>query len=207
MTSQDYINNRKLIYGIGINDADYITQPVINGKTTICPYYRAWANMLKRCYSSSFHGQRPTYIGCTVVKEWHSFMNFRAWMEKQNWHGKHIDKDIIFPGNKAYSPETCVFVNLAINGLLGDHAAKRGKYPQGVVLQKQSGKFIATLNMSGKAKYLGYFETPEEASAVYREAKRLHILTIACCEPDIRVKQGLYRHSETFRSKTVEKFL
>jgi hypothetical protein len=212
MTSKDYtqfivvpankqsIINRKPIIGVGINDADYIVQPRINGKKLMCPYYMTWFGMIWRCYSESLHLKRPTYIGCTVASEWLTFSNFRAWMVERDWQGKHLDKDILFPRNKIYSSGACAFVTKEINMLLTDSAANRGNYPQGVVFHKQDKRYHARMKVNGNLKYLGRFDTPEEASSIYREAKRLHILTIACCEPDIRVKQGLYRHSELLRS-------
>jgi hypothetical protein len=51
-----------MLYGIGINDADYRVRP---RKGPACPFYVRWSNMLKRCYT----GQ---YNGVTVCKEWHT---------------------------------------------------------------------------------------------------------------------------------------
>lgn len=187
-------NRKKPIYGIGINDADYR----IKG----CPHYRVWAKMLTRCYSSNSHKEKPSYIGCSVSKEWHSFMSFRSWMRNQDWEGKHLDKDIILPGNKIYSPKTCVFVSRQINSILTKSNLARGKPPSGYGEDKDMKRglrFSVEISMNGARVRLGRYETAEEASAVYREAKRRHLLTTACCEPDIRVKQGLYRHSELFR--------
>jgi hypothetical protein len=197
--SKRSLSLRKKNYGVGIVDVDYQVQPRINGKKIVCKYYSTWAGMIERCYSDASMRKRPTYIGCSVVKGWHSFKGFREWMINQSWEGKELDKDIIVPGNKIYGPETCVFVSHAINSLLNDHGVSRGVFPQGVSYYKVNRKYIARFNRFGNEIYLGSFRTPEEASAVYREAKRLHILTIACCEPDIRVKQGLYRHSELLR--------
>lgn len=191
-------NRKKPIYGVGINDADYSVTPRINGKQVMCPFYKAWKSMITRCYSKALHKQNPTYIGCTVIKEWRSFMIFRRWMIEQNWQGKHLDKDIVYPGNKVYSPEKCVFVTQSINKLLLTSGSSRGKWPLGVIFDNQKKKFRANLAACKKQKHLGFFNNPKEASLIYREAKRLYLLRIACCEPDIRVKQGLYRHSLTY---------
>lgn len=186
---------RGLIYGVGINDADYLVKG--NGKR--CPFYVKWGSMLGRCYSSKWQRKNPRYKDCTVAPEWHSFMNFKRWMEKQDWHGKELDKDIISLGNEVYGPETCVFVSRAVNTLLNANMAMKGKWPTGVCFSSVNNGFTAKFKVNGVNKNLGTFGTPEAASKVYRNAKRLHILTIACCEPDIRVKQGLYRHSELLR--------
>ena len=201
MSYQDYITRRKPVRGIGINDANYATTKMIDGKNVRCPFYRTWTNMLGRCYDPKFHAKRQTYIGCTVAPEWLSFMAFRSWMTAQDWSGKQLDKDVVQPGNKIYSPETCVFVSPQINQLLVDSAAARGNFPQGVCLFKLDGKFQAGIKLFGKQKYLGRFDTQEEASKAYLLAKYDHILRIASGETDIRIKQGLARHAKLLEKK------
>ena len=107
------INKKDMVYGVGINDAEYSVHEYkkINGRRKTvwrCPYYNRWIDILKRCYSKGFHSKNPTYKGCTVSEEWLIFSNFRDWMIKQNWEGKQLDKDLLFEGNKIYNPETCV---------------------------------------------------------------------------------------------------
>lgn len=74
--------------------------------------------MKQRCYSALFHQRRPSYIGCVVCDEWLVFENFYYWVVNQDWKGKHLDKDILIPNNKIYSPDTCVFVSPKLNRLL-----------------------------------------------------------------------------------------
>lgn len=158
--SKKSLAKRKLIHGIGINDAWYITQPLVEGKNYRCPYYIRWKCMLKRSYSEKDMESSPTYNGVSVCKEWHVFSTFRQWMAQQDWEGKQLDKDIILPDNKVYSPETCVFVSRNINNLLLDSGKSRGKYKQGVYLDH--GKFRASCwNGAGKNKHLGYFQNPD----------------------------------------------
>jgi len=199
MTFENYITRRKPVYGIGINDADYVTQPMINGKRIGCLYFRIWKSMITRCYSAKCHEKQPAYIDCSVVPEWLSFMNFRRWMEKQDWQGKQLDKDILIPGNKIYGPETCLFVTRRANNLLIDNPSLRGEHPKGVYFCKKTGKYKAQLNIGRKRKGLGYFDSSDSANLAYKQAKRLCILRIACCEPNIKAKQGLYRHAELLR--------
>lgn len=120
---------RKPIYGVGINDSPYIVTPVIDGKKLWCPYYQAWVNMMARCYSDKHKKKYPTYIGCSVIKEWRLFSNFRRWMVTQDWQGKQLDKDILVVGNKVYSPDNCMFVTMETNNLVLDGSTIRGKYP------------------------------------------------------------------------------
>jgi len=185
----------KLVYGVGVNDADYVVRPIgSDGRGRVCPYYDVWHNMFRRAYCPKLHAKHLTYLGVTVCEEWHSFMAFRAWMMTQDWEGKQLDKDIIVPGNKVYSPATCVFVSSQINTLLIDSAATRGKWPIGVYWQKKGG-FRAQIKENGRQRHLGYFTTPEAAHLAWRKAKVRIVRTAAHECDDPRVSAGLLRHS------------
>ena len=176
---------RRLIYGVGINDADYLVQPKVNGKKVTCPFYSKWKEMLRRCYSVKFLEKQPTYTGCTVIEGWLLFSNFKVWMMNKDWQGNELDKDLLIQGNKVYSPDNCLFVTRAINLLLNENKAARGKYPQGVDFHKASDKYKASVRIKGKQKYLGLFDTPKEAFEVYKKAKYEIIKEVAFrqCEP------------------------
>jgi len=170
---------RKPVYGIGINDAKYIVIQLAHGKRVTCPFYRRWKDMLKRCYSDKFHEKRPTYIGCTISKEWLTFSNFKGWMIDQEWRGMALDKDLLETGNKVYSPEFCVFIPHSLNNLLCDSAAIRGEWPIGVSFHKKAGKFRAYCGCGEKSKHLGLFPSPEAASNAYQTFKSSYILEVA----------------------------
>jgi hypothetical protein len=121
-------------------------------------------------------------------------MAFRAWMETQDWEGKQLDKDIIVPGNKVYSPATCAFVPCHINSLLVDGAAQRGEWPIGVSWHKASKKFRPHPE-NGKKRHLGSFTTPEAAHLAWRKEKLRIVRTAARECDDPRVSAGLLRHS------------
>ena len=82
-----------------------------------------------------------------------------------------MDKDILFTGNKTYSETACVFVPQEINLFFNEYGNARGEYPLGVCFNKASGKFKAQCNVNDKRQYLGYFDTPQEAFAVYKPFK------------------------------------
>lgn len=119
---------KKLIHGVGINDAGYnisISTRLPNGRRQEqrCPYYKRWVNMLTRCYSKAEQARNPCYIGCVVCPEWLTFSNFKRWMEQQDWKGKELDKDKHGDG-KLYSPTTCEFLTYQEhNKLQGKHHA------------------------------------------------------------------------------------
>lgn len=187
---------KNLVFGFGINDANYYTQETNEfGDAIICPYYLKWKSMLHRCYSEKYQLKYPTYKGCTVCEEWKYFMSFKSWMKNQDWKNKELDKDIIILGNKLYSPSTCCFVTKAINNLIKTNAISKGKYPKGIYLNKVDGKFFACIGINGKPKNLGGFKTKEEARARYMTAKSNLIYEIAMRQTDKRVRDGLLKHT------------
>ena len=188
------MRKRKLVYGVGINDADYITQPLINGKQVRCHFYEVWKDMLNRCYSEKLQAKYPTYIGCSVCDEWLTFSNFKRWMEARDYAGKQLDKDILVTGNKVYSPDTCVFVSGAVNKLLNDSGAARGKHKQGVYWDKSNNKFKSQVWLYSRRKNLGRYGTEQEACAAYVKAKSAHIREVADTQ-EPKVKSALYRHA------------
>ncbi|HHZ69090.1 MAG TPA: hypothetical protein EYN54_02145 [Methylococcaceae bacterium] len=182
---------RKLIKGKGVNDSDYIISIIVNDKRITCPYYQSWSGMLDRCYSDIYQDNHPTYKGCSVTGEWLTFSNFKRWMEKQDWKGKQLDKDLLVQGNKAYGPEQCVFVTVQLNTLFNDKSANRGKYPQGVSFNKRIDKFQASIRINNKKKHIGYFGTPREARTAYKVEKYDHIKQVALEQTDLRVRASL----------------
>lgn len=159
-----------MIYGVGINDADYVVRPIINGKEVRCPFYQTWNNMLQRCYYEPYLQRHPTYKDCKVCDQWKHFSDFKFWMETQDWKGNQLDKDFL-GGGKLYSPETCCFAEQWLNKLFADRTNDRGKWPLGVYWHKRDQKFIARLRTGNGVKNLGYFDDPEEAHRAYRTAK------------------------------------
>lgn len=182
--SKSSLSMRKLLYGVGVNDAWYNVTCTFNGKVEKCPYYERWQSMLSRCYSLHYLSRKPTYKGCSVIDEWKVFSNFRKWMEKQDWFGKHLDKDLLVVGNKVYSPSTCVFISLSLNNLLLDSKNSRGKYPQGVYWNKGNSKYMARCYNKGRQEFLGYFSCVKQAEIAYCKKKSEVILTESACLPE-----------------------
>lgn len=191
----------KLIYGVGVNNADYQVCQTINGKRIDCPFYRKWTSMLRRCYSTKYQDRYPTYKGCLVCGEWLLFINFKNWMDKQDWQGMHLDKDIVNPGNKTYSPRDCRFITGSLNKLLCDNMAKRGKHHRGVHVHKISGRYYAAVKEDGKKRHLGDYATSEQASCAYIKAKTKLILKAASEQKDPLIASGLRIHAELLKKE------
>jgi len=187
------IKRNKLVCGVGVNDSDYLTYNIVNGKYVMCLFYQTWKCMLSRCYSEKCQKNKYlTYIGCSVCDEWLTFSNFKKWMGSKDFKGKQIDKDLKVAGNKIYSPNTCMFVTCAINQLLTNHGAKRGLYPQGVDLPNTSVKYRAQIRFKGKSKHLGLYTTIKEAELAYLTAKHKIVKQAAKHESDQEVSQALH---------------
>ena len=191
---------RSLIHGVGVNDADY---PVVRHENVdnkrkrvwMCPYYSRWATMLKRCYSQKHHSAQPTYTDCLVCNDWLVFSEFKRWMEKQDWQDRALDKDLLIPNNRLYSPRTCVFVDVKINNFLLDSRATRGKYMIGCFLHKSSGKFRAMCRnpFTDKHEHLGLFTNELQAHLAWKTRKHELACMLAESEyvDDPRVAEAL----------------
>tara|TARA_R110000851_G_scaffold183760_1_gene333113 strand:- start:261 stop:899 length:639 start_codon:yes stop_codon:yes gene_type:complete len=193
--SKSYLLRRKPVYGVGINDADYTVSCKIDGKQVFCPYYNVWKGMIQRSYDRKYQSLQPTYLGCSVSEEWHLFSVFKAWMIKQDWKGKALDKDVLSAGNKIYSEKFCVFVSSRVNNLLGSRKLSKLPLPQGVSQSTQKEKYIATCRSGGISVHLGIFSTIPMAEVAYLKFKSGVVISVAetqCKE----VREGLLRHAK-----------
>jgi len=114
-------------------------------------------------------------------------------MVEQDWEGKEIDKDILVKGNKIYSPETCVFVDRAINLFLTDNGARRGICPIGVHID--SGGYIigqcSNPFSSSRNARLGVYITAAAAHQAWKKRKHELACKLADLQTDERVANTL----------------
>lgn len=173
--------------------------PTINGNIT--KEYQYWHSMLVRCYSVKYKERFPSYKDVMLCDEWHCFQDFAKWFE-ENYNPEYmdswqLDKDILFKGNKTYSPSTCAIVPSDINYLFLRNKHKRGSNPIGVKLKNKSNKYLVQLMKFGKRVYLGVFDTIDEAFNVYKEGKEHHIKEVADLWKDLidpRVYEAMYNY-------------
>lgn len=161
----------KTVSGIGVND---FKGKISNKGIHIRPY-AMWKAMLDRCYSKQNSKRRPTYVGCSVCESWLKFSNFKLWYDSNYSTSFELDKDIIVPGNKVYSPETCRYVPHYLNKLLNDHGNNRGDFPVGVT-QANKGRYTPTYTASCNNGYgiqlTKTFKSIPEAVTWYAETKK-----------------------------------
>lgn len=84
---------------------------------------------------------KPEYADKCVCEEWQNYANFKLWYDEHHVFGNRIDldKDILKPGNKEYSPETCVLIEHYINTIFERHA-------QDNIYENEDGKYFVGSN-------------------------------------------------------------
>lgn len=128
------------------------------------------------------------------------YFGFGYW-DKENYYKIEsekmcLDKDILYKGNKIYSPNTCIYVPERINTLFVKSDKNRGELYIGIYLNKD-GKYVTQCRLvnpeTGKSKqeYLGVYETQEKAFEVYKYYKEKNIKQVADYYKD-KIPQRLY---------------
>lgn len=162
----------KTLYNIGyIGVGKY--KPSINKRNT--PEYNLWVSMMERCYCEKRRYRTKSYVNCKVCEKWHNFQNFAKWYHDNYYEcdGRlQVDKDILIPGNRIYSPDNCILVPQKINVLFVNHINNRG-LPNGIYKVKSG--YLAEYN----ERRLGIFKTVDEAYAIYAQIKKEEIIRVA----------------------------
>lgn len=114
-------------------------------------------------------------------------------MEKQDWRGKQLDKDILFLGNKVYSPETCVFVDQLTNCFINERAASRGDTMIGVNYHSRDMKYQARCSnpFTKKSDFLGYFDSEIDAHNEWKRRKLELAYAVSEAQTDKRISAAL----------------
>ena len=145
-----------------------------DGKKMI-PSYTQWRAMITRCENEKYQEKYPTYKGCKICKEWHRFSIFKEWFDRHYVDGWQLDKDILFKGNKLYSPNTCCFVPSEINNIFKQKGNPNRYLPTGVIKNKNN-TFVAYISINGKSKQrIGLYNTIADASNAHKQAKAQYI--------------------------------
>jgi hypothetical protein len=180
-----------LLFGVGVNDADYAVKEGARGAAKVyCKFYSVWSDMLMRCYSKGYQEKNKSYVGTSVCDDWLVFSKFKSWMEKQDWEGKELDKDLILFGNKIYSPERCVFVGKDVNTFFCKCFQQTGDCKVGVYWNKNRGMYKAQCRDSvlKKRYHIGYFSEEEDAHSAWK-MKKMEIGLALAEKQDPFVKQ------------------
>lgn len=128
--------------------------------------YQLWYAMLERCKRYN------AYKNVVVCEEWKTFSNFKKWHDANYIEGYALDKDLFSNGSKIYSPDTCCYLPVGLNTLLGLSKKQNNGLPLGVYKSNtKSCRYRVHLMHNRKRIHVGSFSTEEEAFAAYKSKK------------------------------------
>ncbi|QPP24936.1 hypothetical protein I5102_003427 [Pseudomonas aeruginosa] len=137
-----------------------------------------WFDLLKRTQiGGRFQRKYPAYAGVTLGFK--SYQQFAEWAISQPGYGCRdaegkifqLDKDILIPGSKLYSPDTCAFVPAHLNSILNISRRSRGPLTLGVSIDRSTGRYRARAKKKGVTVGLGTFSTTTEAHKAWQRFK------------------------------------
>ncbi len=190
---------KRLIYNKGYYSKG-IYYSKINGKQT--KVYDVWKSMLRRCYCKKSLKRDCKYEGCFICEEWLNFQVFAQWFHNNYIEGYSLDKDILIKGNKVYSPETCCFIPITINSIIGSCTIRKHTYLTGIRKTK-NGKYQAKIGNLRKTTPLGTFDTREEANKIYIKMKEKQISQIAELFKD-KIDKNVYNKLKNYKLTNIE---
>ena len=130
--------------------------------------WRTYYNIKQRCNNPK-HPRYNDYggRGIKMCKEWEDdIMNFINWAKENNYNDSlTIDRINV---NQDYSPSNCRCVSYSIQSINTTTRIDNTSGYRGVSRDKHNWR--AQIQIKGKSKFLGYFDTPEEASEAYENA-------------------------------------
>jgi len=181
-TKKLYKNTYRNVEDVKDRDGNYLKSYVIGDDYYITRSSNLWYNMNTRCKVGGAEQKRnPCYIG--VTHEFENYNSFTVWCNfQQGYLDKtdngtfwQLDKDLITPGNKCYSPENCLFVPQDVNSLFV-RGNSNVNLPLGVYMHR--GLFVPREGGLYRG-WLGYFTDPLEAHKVWQRAKvaKIEVLT------------------------------
>lgn len=170
--------------------------------------YKTWAAMLGRCHSDKRQKAHPTYVGCSVAKEWHNFQNFAKWFVKNYRVDCELDKDLLVKGNKVYSPATCIYISKEVNSVLTNKKVSQDNSGTvGISFKNSDGKYVPYIrDGKGKNIKLGCFTTIKEAEFAYMQARLERLIDLANKQEVIQVKMALFERSMVEIKETLNKY-
>lgn len=136
--------------------------------------YAIWEGMKTRCNKKNHHtfknyGGR----GIKICPEWaNSYISFRDW-SLANGYADNLSIDRI-DVNGDYCPENCRWTDASTQAMNKRITAKNTSGVVGVSFNKKTKKFVAYITRNYKMKYLGAFDTLEEAAEVRHKAECQH---------------------------------
>ena len=170
---------------------EYITYTTITGSTA----YDIWHGIYNRCYKTEQSSSGVCYESASMGDKWLNDIDLFVEWYMANYYecdgeSMAVDKDLLRPGNKVYSPETCCIIPQTLNTMLSNckkrtnHSmwrTSKENLPLGVRHNKSMEKYYSQIKPCGydETITLSYWDTPEEAFEEYKKIKQADILLMA----------------------------
>lgn len=138
--------------------------------------YLLWMSILSRTRGKN--SRKASYVN--TVNSFESFQEFAEWCQDQYGYlnkdekGRYwqLDKDLLYFGNNAYSPTTCVFIPVRLNSFIPASPGGRiGQFLQGVSWHIHHKKFRAASSENSKILNLGLYDSEIEAHRAWQKHK------------------------------------
>lgn len=143
-----------------------------------------WKSVVARTNKDGTHRKsRPTYENCRNLFE--TYNTFVDWCNMQYGYmhkedsGRYwsLDKDLLVPGNKDYSPETCLFMPNKVNSIFSGKKKDNG-LPLGVSKLQHDRPGFKYKCGSGSTEIWGKHPTPQGAHMGWQAAKIAELETL-----------------------------
>lgn len=184
-------NYNKVIYGYHgyLGQGPYSTEHLDdNGIRIRHIEFGIWKGI--HCRSENFDGKHPSYKDVTVCEEWWNYQNFAKWYNDHKYNIEDdflcIDKDILYPESKIYSPKTCCLIPNSINEIFKDFKNyKNDDLPIGVSIRNDSKSIkyrarTTSINEFGDVYYSNKtFDNVLDAFIFYKVQKEKYIKYLA----------------------------
>lgn len=155
-------------HGFGVTDVP----AMVSGSRN--KYARLWESMITRVLS----GRDKAYSNVEIQEDWALLSNFLRDISEFKGYDKVLsdkwvlDKDILSLGNKIYSKDTCCFVPRELNAFMINYNKPKGDYAIGVHFCNREKKYVAQAYKDAKQRFLGYYDSEQEAHKVYMKSKQ-----------------------------------
>lgn len=159
-------------------------------------------NMVNRCTVASKEStDNSEFKDASVCEEWlQDKQLFFNWVSENYYEIEgeqmELDKDILVPGNRLYSPETCVFAPKAINSFFRRDYNTNHSLPRGVTE-------VGTKYRPSIKGYSDTFTTIQEAEEVYLKHRKANAIALADAYIG-KIPHILYKAVETYYDKLPE---
>lgn len=143
-----------------------------------CRAYNCWLSIKSRTSKTNKRASLKKFP-ITTTNGFKDFQEFAGWCQTQEGYrnkdssGRYwaLDKDLLIPGNKIYSPEACCFVPPRVNSVLPIPKYKDNNQPMGVIWRDKFNKFQAGSSYNGTHINLGMFQTAQEAHKAWQKLR------------------------------------